>query len=65
MPETGLSGLEGGARFKPSSLPLSIRFGRAADASASRPYHVYEEFCLTPPEWIGRIFMAGWKRMRI
>jgi hypothetical protein len=23
MPETGLSGLEGGARFKPSSLPLS------------------------------------------
>ena len=22
MPETGLSGLEGGARFKPSSLPL-------------------------------------------
>jgi hypothetical protein len=24
MPETGLSGLEGGARFKPSSLPLSV-----------------------------------------
>ena len=24
MPETGLSGLEGGTRFKPSSLPLSI-----------------------------------------
>jgi len=23
MPETGLSGLEGGARFKPSALPLS------------------------------------------
>ena len=23
MPETGLSGLEGGARFKPSFLPLS------------------------------------------
>ena len=23
MPEMGLSGLEGGARFKPSSLPLS------------------------------------------
>ena len=25
MPETGLSGLEGGARFKPSSLPLSSK----------------------------------------
>ena len=24
MPEMGLSGLEGGARFKPSSLPLSL-----------------------------------------
>jgi hypothetical protein len=27
MPETGLSGLEGGARFKPSFLPLSLKQG--------------------------------------
>jgi len=30
MPEMGLSGLEGGARFKPSSLPLSQSQGMVA-----------------------------------
>ena len=42
MPEMGLSGLEGGARFKPSSLPLSLKpqrriRGQTAYATIPRP----------------------------
>ena len=39
MPETGLSGLEGGARFHPSSLPLSI-FNCMDAAKTFRPFGV-------------------------
>ena len=34
MPEMGLSGLEGGARFKPSFLPLSLKPGKSMDCSS-------------------------------
>src|SRR5208283_4202087 len=38
MPETGLSGLEGGARFNPSSLPLSKEWDSDRFVQAACPH---------------------------
>jgi hypothetical protein len=66
MPETGLSGLEGGARFKSSSLPLSGKSTETAknhlDASAlqgsPKQLAPQAELCETKPHQMHRA--EGW-----